>query len=62
MAPPLLQVPGNSTRAWAYTYGGPAKMMSMAHGIGPKNHDAMMKSAKKVSHKTVFLMNGGELY
>lgn len=38
------------------------KMMSMAMASGPKNHEAMMKGAKKVPNNTVFFMDGGQLY
>ncbi|WOH64624.1 hypothetical protein [Bradyrhizobium sp. BWA-3-5] len=46
----------------AYMYGGPGKMSSMAMAATPKNHDAMMKNAKKVPDNTVFFMNNGQLY
>ncbi|MDO8401549.1 MAG: hypothetical protein Q7T45_27450 [Bradyrhizobium sp.] len=38
------------------------KMMSMAMASSPKNHEAMMKGAKKVPDNTVFFMDGGQLY
>ena len=38
------------------------KMMTMAMSSGPKNHQAMMKGAKKVPNNTVFFMDGGQLY
>jgi hypothetical protein len=38
------------------------KMMQMAVASGPKNHDAMMKGARKVPSNTVFFMDGGQLY
>jgi hypothetical protein len=38
------------------------KMMQMAVASGPKNHDAMMKGAKKVPNNTVFFMSGGQMY
>ena len=44
----------------AYVYGGPGKMSAMA--ATPKNHDTMMKNAKKVPDNTVFFMNNGQLY
>ena len=56
------QVPWEFNPGMAYMYAGPGKMMSMAMASGPKNQDAMMKSAKKVPHNTVFFMSGGELY
>ena len=46
----------------AYMYGGPGKMSAMAMAATPKNHDAMMKNAKKVPENTVFFMNNGQLY
>jgi len=46
----------------AYMYGGPGKMSAMAMAATPKNHDAMMKTAKKVPENTVFFMNNGQLY
>ena len=46
----------------AYMYGGAGKMSSMAMAATPKNHDAMMKNAKKVPDNTVFFMNNGQLY
>jgi hypothetical protein len=29
---------------------------------GAKNHDAMMKEARKVPNNTVFFMDGGQMY
>src|SRR3954453_19751334 len=46
----------------AYMYGGPGKMSAMAMAPAEKNHEAMMKSAKKVPDNTVFFMNNGSLY
>jgi hypothetical protein len=37
-------------------------MTAMARASGPKNHEAMMKGAKKVPNGTIFFMNGGQLY
>jgi hypothetical protein len=45
-----------------YMYGGPGKMSAMAMAATPKNHDAMMKNAKKVPDNTVFFMDKGQLY
>ncbi len=56
------QVPWEFNPGMAYMYGGPGKMMSMAMASGSKNHDAMMRNAKKVPPNTVFFMSGGELY
>jgi hypothetical protein len=56
------QVPWEFNPGMAYMYGGPGKLMAMATASGVKNHDAMMKNAKKVPHNMVFFMNGGELY
>ena len=46
----------------AYVYGGPGKMSAMAMAPAEKNHDAMMKHAKKVPDNTVFFMDNGTLY
>jgi hypothetical protein len=37
-------------------------MSAMAMAATPKNHDAMMKNAKKVPGNTVFFMDKGQLY
>jgi hypothetical protein len=37
-------------------------MSAMAMAASPKNHDAMMKNAKKVPNNTVFFMDKGQLY
>ncbi|MCW2216645.1 hypothetical protein M2232_000177 [Bradyrhizobium japonicum] len=46
----------------AYVYGGPGRMSAMAMAPAEKNHDAMMKHAKKVPDNTVFFMDNGTLY
>jgi hypothetical protein len=46
----------------AYMYGGPGKMSAMAMAPAEKNHEAMMKNAKKVPDNTVFFMDNGSLY
>ncbi|WP_375310296.1 hypothetical protein [Bradyrhizobium sp. A5] len=46
----------------AYVYGGPGKMSAMAMAPAEKNHEAMMKNAKKVPDNTVFFMDNGSLY
>jgi hypothetical protein len=46
----------------AYMYGGPGKMSAMAMASTEKNHEAMMKHAKKVPDNTVFFMDQGSLY
>jgi hypothetical protein len=46
----------------AYIYGGPGKMSAMAMAPAEKNHEAMMKHAKKVPDNTVFFMDNGTLY
>jgi hypothetical protein len=46
----------------AYVYGGPGKMSAMAMAPAERNHDAMMKNAKKVPDNTVFFMDKGTLY
>jgi len=38
------------------------KMMQMAMASGAKNHDAMMKGARKVPNNTMFFMSGGQMY
>ena len=38
------------------------KMMQMTMATGSKNHDAMMKRARKVPNSTVFFMDGGQMY
>ena len=55
------QVPWNSTRAWRHVRR-PGKMMPMAMASAPKNHEAMMKDARKVPNNTVFFMDGGQMY
>jgi hypothetical protein len=37
-------------------------MSAMAMAATPKDHDAMMKHAKKVPSSTVFFMDKGQLY
>lgn len=56
------QVPWEFNPGMAYMYGGPGKMTSMPMASGSKNHDAMMKNAKRVPPNTVFFMSGGELH
>ncbi|MBR0905251.1 hypothetical protein [Bradyrhizobium liaoningense] len=46
----------------AYVYGGPGKMSATAMASAERNHDAMMKNAKKVPDNTVFFMDKGTLY
>lgn len=46
----------------AYLYGGTGKMSAMAMASTEKNHEAMMKNAKRVPDNTVFFMDGGSLY
>lgn len=46
----------------AYMYGGPGKMSAMAMASTEKNHEGMMKHAKKVPDNTVFFMDNGSLY
>ncbi len=38
------------------------KMMQMSIVSGSKNHDAMMKGARKAPNNTVFFMSGGQMY
>jgi hypothetical protein len=56
------QVPWEFNPGMAYMYAGPGKMSAMAMAATPKNHDAMMKNAKKVPANTVFFMEKGQLY
>ena len=46
----------------AYVYGGPGRMSAMAMASTEKNHEAMMKNARKVPDNTVFFMDNGSLY
>jgi hypothetical protein len=57
----LAQVPWEFNPGMAYMYGGSGKMASMAMASGTKNHDAMMKRARKVPANTVFFMEGGQM-
>ena len=56
------QVPWEFNPGMAYMYAGPGKMSAMAMASTPKNHDAMMKRAKKVPNNTMFFMDNGQLY
>jgi hypothetical protein len=56
------QVPWEFSPGMAYMYAGPGKMSAMAMAATPKNHDAMMKNARKVPNNTVFFMDKGQLY
>src|SRR6266496_693122 len=56
------QVPWEFNPGMAYMYAGPGKMSAMAMAATSKNHDAMMKSAKRVPANTVFFMDKGQLY
>jgi hypothetical protein len=56
------QVPWEFNPGMAYMYAGPGKMTAMAMASGAKNHEAMMKHAKKVPNNTVFFMGGGQMY
>jgi hypothetical protein len=55
------QVPWEFNPGMAYMYNG-GKMTTMAMAAGAKNHDAMMKRARKVPANTVFFMEGGQMY
>ncbi|MBR0765169.1 hypothetical protein [Bradyrhizobium japonicum] len=46
----------------AYVYGGPGRMSAMAMASTEKNHESMMKNAKKVPENTVFFMDNGSLF
>jgi hypothetical protein len=56
------QVPWEFNPGMAYMYVGPGKMTAMAMASGAKNHDAMIKEARKVPNNTVFFMDGGQMY
>jgi hypothetical protein len=56
------QVPWEFNPGMAYMYSGPGKMTAMAMASTSKNHEAMMKDAKKVPDNTVFFMEGGQLF
>jgi peptidoglycan/LPS O-acetylase OafA/YrhL len=56
------QVPWEFNPDMAYMYSGPGKMTTMSMASGAKNHEAMMKHAKKVLANTVFFMEGGQMY
>src|SRR5712672_986460 len=48
------QVPWEFNPGMAYMYSGPGKMTAMAMASGARNHEAMMKEARKVPGNTVF--------
>jgi hypothetical protein len=56
------QVPWEFNPGMAYMYSGPGKMTAMAMASTSKNHEAMMKDAKKVPENIVFFMDGGQLF
>jgi hypothetical protein len=56
------QVPWEFNPGMAYMYSGPGKMRAMAMASTSKNHEVMMKDAKKVPENTVFFMDGGQLF
>ena len=56
------QVPWEFNPGMAYMYSGPGKMTAMAMASAPRNHEMMMKGAKKVPNGTVFFMEGGWMY
>ena len=56
------QVPWNLNEGMAYMYIGTGKLTTITMAAGAKNHDAMMKSARKVPTNTVFFMDKGQLY
>lgn len=56
------QVPWEFNPGMAYMYSGPGKMTAMAMASGAKNHDTMMKDARKVASGTVFFMDNGQMY
>ncbi|MET4175321.1 MULTISPECIES: hypothetical protein [unclassified Bradyrhizobium] len=56
------QTPWEFKSGMAYLYDGPGKMSAMALASTEKNHESMMKHAKKVPENTVFFMDNGSLY
>ena len=56
------QVPREFNPGMAYMYAGPGKMRAMAMASGGKNHEAIMREARKVPNNTVFFMDGGQMY
>ena len=56
------QVPWEFNPGMAYMSMPARKNVGDGHGSGEKNHEAMMKSAKKVPNNTVFFMDNGQLY
>jgi len=46
----------------AYMYVGPGKMTAMAMASGAKNHDAMIKEARKVPTIPCSSWDGGQMY
>lgn len=55
------QTPWEFKSGMAYLYDGPGKMSAMALASTEKNHESMMKHAKKVPENTVFFMDNGSL-
>ena len=62
MATSAFSQPLEFTPGMAYTFSSPGKMTAMAMASGARNHDAMMKDAKKVPGGTVFFMDNGQMY
>lgn len=60
-SPAFAQVPSEFNPGMAIMFNG-GKMMQMPIASGPKNHQAMMKRARKVPSNTVFFMEGGQMY
>jgi hypothetical protein len=56
------QVPWEFNPGMAYLYNGSGNMAAVAMASGAKNHDSMMKHAKRVPNGTVFFMDGGQMY
>ena len=56
------RVPWQFNPGMAYMYSGPGKMTAMAMASAPKNHEMMMKDARKVPANTVLFMDGGQMY
>ena len=56
------QAPWEFNPGMAYMYSGPGKMTATAMASAPRNHEMIMKDARKVPANTVFFMDGGQMY
>ena len=60
-SPAFSQVPSEFNPGMAVMFNG-GKMMQMPIASGTKNHQEMMKRARKVPSNTVFFMDGDQMY